>query len=104
MVIKKSKAPQVGLMISQEALQVVRFNPKTFEVAHCQTFPLPEGTMAENGDRVADIDLLTTAIQSAVQAVKPRPRKVTLSLTGTLLRMVGNAQDGSGRTVHLVIE
>lgn len=85
---KNQKPVHVGLSITQSAVEVAVFNPKTFAIEQSSSYPVPDGLLDEDGDRVLDEGLLQEVIEEVMASIRPKPKMVHLSLPGTLLRMV----------------
>ncbi len=85
---KKRKGPNIGLSVSQDCLEIVVFDPKGFAIQRSHRIPIPEGVITHHGDWIADLNQLVSIIKNSVGSMKPRPKEVNLSMTGTLLRML----------------
>lgn len=85
---KKKKPVYAALSVTHRAIELAVFSPKTMTIEQSFSVPMPEGLLDPELDTVQDTLVLKGLISQVLNAVKPKPSLVHLSLPGTLVRMV----------------
>ncbi len=85
---KKKSGPTIGVTITSQAVEAVVFSSKKFELERIAITPLPDGLLADGGDKITDLNGLGACIKETIIKLGVKVPAIHLCVPPTLLRMV----------------